>query len=285
MIRLRQLIERKIRDIRDIYFRRYKDEKLPDEMFRHNKHLSISFCTTCMNRLFHLKETYVQNIKDNLDYPAVEFVLVNYNSQDGLHEWVKENLTKYINNGLVNYYYTDAPEVFHASIAKNLAHKVAKGDVVCNLDADNFTGKNFAFYINHAMQQEGLSALLQFKKAPYWGTEGRIVLSKENFFKLGGYDEELAPIGHEDHDLMDRAKAYGLKYKNVPIENFLHYLSNTTYEKAVNVSKDSVRYYDLESTNRELSQKNIQLGKLQANEKGWGTIPLMKNFSTEKKVY
>ncbi len=285
MIRLRQLVERKIRDIRDVYFRRYRNEKLPDKIFGYNRHLSISFCTTCMNRLFHLKKTYVQNIKDNIDYPAVEFVLVNYNSQDGLHEWAIKNLKEYIDRGLVNYYYTDAPEVFHASIAKNLAHKVATGDVVCNLDADNFTGKDFAFYINHEMQQEGLSTLIQFKKAPYWGTEGRIVLSKKRFFELGGYDEALAPIGHEDHDLMDRAKAYGLKYKNVQIENFLHYLSNTTFEKAVNVSKDSVRYYDLESANRELSEKNIQLNKLRANEHGWGMIPLMKNFSPEKKVY
>lgn len=84
---------------------------------------------------------------------------------------------------------------------------------------------------------------------------------------------------------MDRAKAYGLKYKNVQIENFLHYLSNTTFEKAVNVSKDSVYYYDLESANRTLSQKNINEGKLVANPGGWGMIPLMKNFSSEKKVY
>ncbi len=285
MANFRQRIERKIRNIRDAYFRRYKNEKLPSEIFQHQEHLSITFCTTCMNRLFHLKETYVQNVKDNQDYPRVEFVLVNYNSQDGLHEWAKKNLSEYIDRGLVNYYYTDEPETFHASIAKNLAHKVATGTIVCNLDADNFTGKDFGFYINHEMQHEGLSSLIQFKKAPYWGTEGRIVLSKDKFIELGGYDEALAPIGHEDHDLMDRARAYGLKYKNVQIENFLHYLSNTTFEKAVNVSKDAVHYYDLESTNREQSQKNIQLGKLRANEKGWGMIPLTKNFGLDKKVY
>src|SRR5690606_16636837 len=140
-------------------------------------------------------------------------------------------------------------------------------------------------YINHVVQQDGLDTLFQFKKAPYWGTEGRIVLSKKLFFELGGYDEALAPIGHEDHDLMDRAKAYGLKYKNIQIENFLHYLSNTTFEKAVNVSKDNVYYYDLESTNRTISQANIAQGKLRANENGWGLVPLMKNFSIEKKVY
>ncbi len=285
MANLRQLVERKIRDIRDAYFRSYKNEKLPEEIFQHKEHLTISFCTTCMNRLFHLKQTYARNVKDNQNYPGVEFVLVNYNSQDGLHDWARKNLTEYIDRGLVNYYHTDEPDLFHASIAKNLAHKVATGDIVCNLDADNFTGKDFAFYINHQMQREGLSTMIQFKKAPYWGTEGRIVLSKKQFVELGGYDEALAPIGHEDHDLMDRAKAFGLKYKNVQIENFLHYLSNTTFEKAVNVSKDAVRYYDLESTNRELSQKNIREGKLRANESGWGMVPLMKNFSEEKKVY
>ncbi|HOX84031.1 MAG TPA: glycosyltransferase family A protein [Chryseolinea sp.] len=281
-----QRFERMLRDFRDQYFRNYKDEKLPDAIF--DKALpkySISFCTTCMNRFFHLKKTFLNNVENNKNYPNVEFVLLNYNSQDELHDWATKNLPPYIERGLVNYYHTTEPKSFHASKAKNLAHKVAKGEILCNLDGDNFTGKDFAFYINHRMQLNGIDSLLQFKKAPYWGTEGRVVLAKKYFIELGGYDEALEPTGHEDHDLMDRGKALGLRYENIQIENFLHYLSNTTVEKAVNVSEKEVNFYDLESKNRKQSKENIEKNILKANLSGWGETPLYKNFGKETLVY
>lgn len=275
-----------VRDVRDQYLRHYKHEKLPDEIFDPAiAKRKISFCTTCMNRFFHLRKTFTKNILDNIDYPDVEFVLINYNSQDGLHQWAKKTLPPYIEKGIVKYYHTTVPTLFHASIAKNLAHKVAKGEIVCNLDGDNFTGKDFAYFLNYKVHTMGDKILLHVKKAPFWGTEGRIVLAKKYFDALGGYDEALEPIGHEDHDLIERAKAYGLKYANVQIENFLHYLSNTTREKAEHCTKDGVNYYDFQSRNRERSKRNIANNMLSANPNGWGMLPMHKNFSVEAKVY
>jgi hypothetical protein len=227
----------------------------------------------------------LKNVMDNIDYPHVEFVLLNYNSQDQLHQWAKKALPPYIEKGVVNYYHTTEPTLFHASIAKNLAHKVAKGDIVCNLDGDNFTGKDFSFFLNYKMQSMGERALLHVKKAPYWGTEGRIVMMKKYFDALGGYDEDFEPIGHEDHDLIERAKAYGLQYSNVQIENFLHYLSNTTKEKAEHCTTDGVNYYDFQNRNKERSKKNIANNILTANPNGWGRVPLYKNFSKEARVF
>ena len=57
----------------------YKDEL--SEVKRQHK---ISICTTCMNRLDDLKQTLPQNILDNADYTRTEFVLIDYNSSDGL---------------------------------------------------------------------------------------------------------------------------------------------------------------------------------------------------------
>ena len=48
----------------------------------------ISFCTTCKERLRHLKQTLPKNIKDNSNYPFIEFVILDYNSQDGLGDWM-----------------------------------------------------------------------------------------------------------------------------------------------------------------------------------------------------
>ncbi len=281
-----QRFERIVRDIRDQYFRNYKDENLPSQIFDSAiPKYTISFCTTCMNRFFHLKKTFLKNVESNKNYPNVEFVLVNYNSQDELHEWAKKHLPPYIEKGLVTYYHTTIPKFFHASKAKNLAHKVARGQILCNLDGDNFTGNDFAFYINYKMQLGGENSLLQFKKAPYWGTEGRIVLAKKYFLELGGYDEDLEPTGHQDHDLMDRGKVLGLKYENIQIENFLHYLSNTTVEKSINVSENLINFYHFNSKNRTQSRQNIEMNLLRANPNGWGLTPLYKNFEKETIVY
>jgi len=285
-LNFKERIERYVRDFRDIYLRRYKHEKLPAEIYEPGlKRLSISFCTTCMNRLFHLKQTFIPSIRDNINYPNVEFVLINYNSQDGLDEWARKALKSYIDQGIVNYYHTTEPKKFHISKAKNLAHKVAKGDIVVNLDGDNFAGKDFAYYVNYIMQKRGENFIFQFKKAPYWGTEGRIALMKKYFMELGGYDESLEAIGHEDHDLMDRGKVIGMKYENIQIENFLHYLSNTTKEKSQNCDENPENYYNYESRNRIKSQENIAAGKIKANPNGWGEVPLYKNFATEARIY
>jgi len=283
-----QKLERNLRDFRDLYLRNYHLEKLPQEIFDKNlQHHSISFCTTCMNRFFHLRKTIIRNMEDNMEYPGVEFVLINYNSQDGLHAWAEKNLRKYIEAGVLNYYHTNEPKFFHVCKAKNLAHRAAQGKILCNVDGDNFTGKHFAYFINYMFLKHGMNSILHFRKKPYWGTEGCIAYAKEKFMELGGYDETFLPTGHEDHDLMNRAKAYGMDYYNFEIENFLRYLSNTTKEKSMNFEDENAYYYNYESGNRKTSDDNIANKKLIANTgpEGWGKTPLYKNFSSELKHY
>ena len=64
----------------------------------------ISFCITCMNRLKHLQETLEKNI-DNFLVDEVEFVVLDYNSQDGLEEWIAQSMMKYIGDGCILVYY------------------------------------------------------------------------------------------------------------------------------------------------------------------------------------
>lgn len=278
---LPQSLERTIRSFRDTNLRKYNNVTLPSEIYNQNHYASISFCTTCMNRLFHLKHTMEKNIKDNMDYPKVEFVLIDYNSQDNLEEYAKKNLTKYIESGFLNYYKTYEPHKFHASKAKNLAHALAKSDIVCNVDGDNFIGKDFAFYLNYIFNQKGKDNIYQFHKPPYWGTVGRLALYKENFMALGGYDENLLPIGHEDADLINRGKKMGFDYIQDQTENFQKYLSNTTLEKAVNCTDDQIDYYQLQNSNIQLSNKNIEAGLLKANSNGMENFVVYKNFQKE----
>lgn len=50
----------------------------------------ISFCITCMNRFKHLQETLERNIHDNYLVDNVEFVVLDYNSEDGLDKWISQ---------------------------------------------------------------------------------------------------------------------------------------------------------------------------------------------------
>ncbi|RDV16697.1 glycosyltransferase family 2 protein [Pontibacter diazotrophicus] len=274
-------LERTLRTYRDINLRNYNDTALPEEIYKQDHYYSISFCSTCMNRLFHLRHTLEKNIQNNRSYPNIEFVLIDYNSQDGLEDYVKENWSHYIEQGVLNYYKTFQPQTFHASKAKNLSHALAKGDIVCNVDGDNFTGKDLAYYINYLYNQHGENNIFQFHKPPFWGTVGRLTFFKEAFMRLGGYDEDLLPIGHEDLDLVNRGREIGLEFKQEKQENFLRYLSNTTLEKSINCTAEPKNYYELEGANRIQSNNNIKNGILTANAGGMENFIIYKNFSEE----
>jgi len=113
------------------------------------KKFKISFCMTCMNRLHHVKQTLETSILANRPYKNVEFVLLDYNSKDGLGQWVKNKMMKDIESGILNYYQmtNPKPRYFNVPHAKNIAHKLGTGDILCNLDADNFGYKNDTNYI------------------------------------------------------------------------------------------------------------------------------------------
>lgn len=276
-------VERSLRAFRDKYLRRYKHEPLPADIYD-GPFKKISYCITCKNRLYQLKQTLEQNLKDNKAYPDVEFVLINYNSQDGLEEWVKRNFSHYIDQGTLVYYRTPDPEVFNAPKAKNLSHRLATGDILCNLDGDNYTGRDNAFYINHLYKSEP-HRVVRFYKAPFWGTVGRIVLSRKLFYEIGGHNEAFLPLGHEDIDLLDRARRYGSEnygstYAEIKIENFLRFISNSAKEKAGSKEKRRNYFYECNEVNKATSRENLEKGNLIANPDGWGQALIYKNFSS-----
>ncbi len=148
-------------------------------------HSRISLVTTCKGRLVHLRETLPQNMADNADYPNLEFVVVDYNSEDGLKEWIKDNFRAEMRNGRLKYIHAPDPKYFHMAHAKNIAHRMAAGDIICNIDADNFTKKGFAAYIDDAFQTHERiflrSAKINRLQIPDTGLGGRIAVKRSDF--------------------------------------------------------------------------------------------------------
>ncbi|MCX2678489.1 glycosyltransferase family A protein [Galbibacter sp. EGI 63066] len=169
----------------------------------------ISFCTVCMNRLYHLKETLPQNIRDNIEYSNVEFVVLNYNSRDDMDVWIKNKMKDYIDMGVLRYYRTEDPDSFHMSHAKNAVSKLATGDIICNVDADNFIRKGFADYLNDMFsEKENIYARID-KNSTQRDCFGRIAMWKDDFTRLRGYDERMKGYGFDDYDLWNRLRNLG----------------------------------------------------------------------------
>ena len=211
------------------------------------KQYTISLCITCMDRVEHLKKTLRKNIDDNAAYPHLEFVLLDYNSQDGLQQWVFKHFKEELKSGRLVYYQTKKPKFFERARAKNIAHLVSTGDIVCNLDADNYTGRDFAFYINSRSQSNqkiiGFCQRSEVYNSTDFGFWGRIFMFKKYFIDLGGYDERFVGWGYEDDNLKFRAIRLGLLPDTIPfyfLKAILH--DDILREKKIPISvKESLR--------------------------------------------
>lgn len=153
--------------------------------------MKISFCITCKNRLFHLKQTLPFNIINSLSYDNVEFVIIDYNSEDNLLNWARKHLYYWEQKGKVKYLRTKIPKLFSPAHAKNLAHKNATGDILCNLDADNFITPGFCEYLSKMFLKEKVFYFTHSEDSfGNQGCCGKIAVHKKHFYSVNGYDEE-----------------------------------------------------------------------------------------------
>lgn len=165
------------------------------EMFK-----EISFCSTCRNRLWQLKDTLHHNLESISD--EHEIVLVDYGSSDGLSDWIWTNFFESIKNKKLVFFEVKNEVRWNVSRAKNLAHRLASGDYLFNLDADNFITSSDIKIIN---ENRILNLnCWQFSGIMPDGSYGRIGVPKKIFDEVGGYDEALLAMGGQDFDLLRR---------------------------------------------------------------------------------
>lgn len=243
---------------------------------------SISFCTTCMGRLHHLKETLPANISSNSDYPRHDFILLDYNSSDGMGEWVKTELGTLLDSGKVKYFRVkDNYPYFHVSHAKNIVHKLATGDIVCNVDADNFTGKGFASYLAECFL-ENSNRVIHGSWELRAGSHGRIAVKRKNFSLVGGYDERMQGWGYEDLDLIKRLNYFGLDDLLISNINFLDLIEHSREERE---KLRPPEHRNIEVTTKQniaLAMQSMENGYFIANRGvPWGQACVTMNFQTK----
>jgi len=195
--------------------------------------MKISFCTTCQNYTHYLKQTYIKNLEVGKDYDC-DFVLINYNSQDDMDNWVKKHLKKYINSGYLTYYHDKESKGFNMSVSKNLSHKFGIGDILVNLDADNFLTKE---YIDWVVKQFEKNSNIVTEGIGH-GAGGRVAVWRRDYNSVGGYDESLdSPLYGTDHrDFCNRLKVLFNRDIVVTPKELCPFIEQT--EEHINIAKE-----------------------------------------------
>lgn len=180
--------------------------------------MKVSFCTTCKGRLWQLSRTIHHNLS-MLDHDS-EIVLLDYHSPDALRSYVFDNFSHLLGNKL-KYYRMCDDYAYTSSYAKNVAHRLGDGDILFNLDGDNYITEGL---INDLRAIDDNTILIPSLSHCDSGLGGRLGYRSALFNRLGGYDEAIVGMKGDDGAFLHRARRRGIKCKhhlNViqPIQN------------------------------------------------------------------
>jgi predicted GH43/DUF377 family glycosyl hydrolase len=237
----------------------------------------VSFCMPCKNRAHDVKETLPRTLKALL--PGDEVVLLDYDSEDDLTKWVAANLMAEIRSERVRYIQlVDKPTPWETARPKNVAHRAARREIVCNLDADNWLVPGYSGWLRNALKMEPKGVIHMSIRA-FGGGYGRIAMLQATFMDLGGYDERFKSWGYDDNDLLVRAKALGYKLMETPDE-FLafkrHPDATRKFSEGITQKSESL------ALNRKFTEQALSSKNYRANSgHEWGICRVQINFGAE----
>ncbi len=158
----------------------------------------IELCSTCLNREYQLTSTlpYIAlTLQARLN---VSYNLVLFGEKDHSDT---VSFIKSLNAPRMTIY-SHPRNLWFESICKNIAHLSSSADYVVNLDCDQVITAQDIDSIDtttfwHRWSQNGVTAMQD-------GTFGCMGMPSADFKTLGGYNEQLLPMGHADKDLLTR---------------------------------------------------------------------------------
>jgi len=225
----------------------------------------ISTCTPVMNRTDDLRKSMPYRIEAALKSLPVEFVILNYNSQDGLREYVIGEVLEMIRDtGIrLNYVEFSRRKYYHQAHAYNLSVKSSHGEYVIVLQADTHPVGDYFGVLRQAIQ-DGYEWM-----EPEFVNRSVVCCKREVFYEVGGFDERFECYGPEDRDLSARLGRTGRKKMTLP---------NDLLVSIPTPNKMKVANYRIKGNKTQLSRKmypfyqdNNDRSVVRANEeKGWG---------------
>lgn len=178
-----------------------------------------------------------------------------------------------INDGRLIYLRTNRPTTFHHAHAKNLVHKAAADGVLCAVDADATINTNLIATVYRTFALNINSMMIIDKED--WQAVGFIAISKENFCRLGGYNEKMYGWGYEDLDLRIRAGRMRLAvHEHQPGDDY----QNITHKNRMRVRNVEIKQIKVShGLNRDISKSTTGFV---VNGEHWGGAELVRNFRT-----
>lgn len=176
--------------------------------------MTLSYCTTCHNRLWQLEQTLPHNVR-YLKCGEIELFIVAYND-NSIKPFLHFNYADYLNDGRITVIEHNEDKIFadgsrwSCGYVKDIVHRQAKGDVLFNLDADNF--------IDDDLQATLLTLppnTMLITKQSEWqpdGRSGRIGLHKSDYGKVVYRDKG----NNDDGDIMVQAYLTGMNKIQLP---------------------------------------------------------------------
>jgi len=174
----------------------------------------VGLCTSLLNRGYKAIKTLPITLANLWPHRQwCKMYLVDFNSSDGIVQWIKNNCHEALEAGLLMLYECHELVYYHTATTRNTAHRVALDDgchIVCNWDIQNIADSHFAedminrFGCRNASRSRNVDLIQYYTEDPDDGTYGRIACFASDFTYFRGYDEDSHPVGDPDCDLIRR---------------------------------------------------------------------------------
>lgn len=176
--------------------------------------MRISYCTTCHQRVWQLVQTLPHNVK-YLVKNDIEMMIVSYND-DSVMPFLQANYADYLCDGRIRVIEHNEDKIFadgsrwSCGYVKDIAHRAALGDVLFNLDADNFIDDE----LHQTLLTLPANTLLITKQSEWLpdGRSGRIGCHKSDYGKIVYKDKGR----NDDGDFIHQAILARLQIKQIP---------------------------------------------------------------------
>ncbi|MES2632538.1 MAG: galactosyltransferase-related protein [Pseudomonadota bacterium] len=165
----------------------------------------LSFITVCRSRLHHLKLSLPKMVAQ----PGASVFVVDYGCPDGTGDWVRANFPQ------VTVVAPQDAHKFELARARNLgaaAAIAAGGEWLCFIDADTLIAPDYTSTVMPFLERGGFYR----PKSGIGDSVGMCICHRDDFKKVGGYDEVLQGWGMEDRDLYTRFLIDGLARRRFP---------------------------------------------------------------------
>lgn len=178
----------------------------------------IWVCVPCMGRLGFLQKT----VGPVVSYPGINYCLVDYSCPDRCGDWLANRYPEDIRRHRLAVERVPNQRVFHKCKAHNAGARraISEGaEYLCFLDADTVVGPAFFEWIqSHVARRSFLIAGKRPDGSDQPSVTGLLVVHRDAFRQVGGFDESFRGWGGEDIEMRLRLFLLaGLDYVDVPL--------------------------------------------------------------------